>query len=543
VTFTAAARGFPAPSVQWLVLPRGGTQFQPVSNNLSVDPNSLTLVALAADDGNQYEAVFTSSAGSVTTAPARLTVSGAAPTIDVNGSPLSQSVAAGATVRFTASASGSPAPAVQWQVSVDGGKVFSNIAGATSRTLAFQVQAGEDLFQYRAVFSNIHGTDYTSPATLTVPSVSLAAPLITMQPHAPRVTLSAGQFETFTSRADQAELVQWQVSSDGVHFHNIPGATFTSYRVPAQADQNGYLYRVVFTNPVGVTISDAVALAVYPKLTTRPTAQTVYAGQAVTFTAAAAGGPGLTVQWQRRLPGSTGFVPVANATSNTLTFVAQGTDNGSQYQAVFTSTLGAVSTQSTTPAVLLTVRPVPSRPAITTQPVRQTAAPGQTVSFTAAAVARSPLSVEWYVQARGSTKFVPVIDNPTANTTTLTITASPLEDGNQYYAVFTAGGLIATTNRATLTVLAPPTVTRQPQDLTVPAGRTVSFLAMASGYRVSTQWQVSTDGGQSYQDIPRARGVVLTFVTQAADNGNLYRAVFTNAVGQVMTSAAMLGIA
>jgi hypothetical protein len=538
VTFTAAARGFPMPTVQWLVRTRGGTQFQPVANNSSTDPSSLTFVAQAADNGNQYEAVFTNSAGTVTTKAATLTVSGSAPTVDPNGSPVSQTVAAGATVRFTASGSGSPTPRVQWQVSTDGGSRYTDIAGATATALTFRVQAAQDLFEYRAAFINSHGVAYTSPATLTVPSVVLAAPVVIQQP-SPTAPLPAGRYVTFTAQATGANGVQWESSSDGGHFRDIAGATATSYRVLTQPDQNGMQFRAVFSNPVGNTRTNAVALAVYPVPTTLPTAQTVYDRQTVTFRAAAASSPGLTVQWQRRDPGSTSFVPIANATAQTLTFVAQVADNRSDYRAVFTSTVGSVSTQSITAAARLTVNALPLHPVIITQPVHQTAAAGQTVTFTAAALARAALTVQWWVITRAG-KIGPVTNNPTATTATLTITASALDDGSQYYAVFTAGSASVMTNRATLAVAVPPTITMQPKDLTVTGSKAVYFMAGASGARVTVQWQVSSDGGLTFQDIAGARGTLLTLQARAADNGNLFRAIFTNAVGQVITSAAVL---
>src|SRR5882724_1744004 len=51
--------------------------------------------------------------------------------------PANQTVTAGQTATFTAAATGSPTPTVQWQVSTDGGTTFSNVSGATSTTLSF----------------------------------------------------------------------------------------------------------------------------------------------------------------------------------------------------------------------------------------------------------------------------------------------------------------------------------------------------------------------------------------------------------------------
>ena len=85
------------------------------------------------------------------------------------GNPSNQTVTAGQTTTFTATASGSPVPTIQWQVSTDGGATFTNLTGATSTTLTLSnVTAAMNGDEYRAVFSNTFGTATTTAATLTV---------------------------------------------------------------------------------------------------------------------------------------------------------------------------------------------------------------------------------------------------------------------------------------------------------------------------------------------------------------------------------------
>ncbi len=86
----------------------------------------------------------------------------------VTTQPLSQTVAAGGTVTFTAAATGTPMPTVQWQLSKNGGKSFANIAGATSTTFTFTASLGQNGYEYRAVFTNALATAKTTVATLTV---------------------------------------------------------------------------------------------------------------------------------------------------------------------------------------------------------------------------------------------------------------------------------------------------------------------------------------------------------------------------------------
>jgi hypothetical protein len=80
--------------------------------------------------------------------------------------PVSSTVAAGATASFFATASGSPAPTVQWQVSINGTN-WSDINGAAATTYSFTTSAGDNGKQYRAVFTNLAGTVNSAAATLT----------------------------------------------------------------------------------------------------------------------------------------------------------------------------------------------------------------------------------------------------------------------------------------------------------------------------------------------------------------------------------------
>jgi LPXTG-motif cell wall-anchored protein len=75
VTFTAAASGYPVPSVQWQRSTDGGASF---SNLAGATGTSYALTTVAGDNGNEYRAVFTNVAGSAVTAAAVLNV-GTAP--------------------------------------------------------------------------------------------------------------------------------------------------------------------------------------------------------------------------------------------------------------------------------------------------------------------------------------------------------------------------------------------------------------------------------------------------------------------------------
>ncbi len=92
-------------------------------------------------------------------------------------------------------------------------------------------------------------------------------------------------------------------------------------------------------------------------------------------------------------------------------------------------------------------------------------------------------------------------------------------------------------------IVAPPVVTANPGDVSVTAGATASFSAAAGGTApVTVQWQVSTNQGQSFGNLPGASSVPLAFTATAADHGKRYRAVFSNGGGSTPTSPATLSV-
>ncbi len=99
---------------------------------------------------------------------------------------------------------------------------------------------------------------------------------------------------------------------------------------------------------------------------------------------------------------------------------------------------------------------VGTAPTVTTQPTNQTASAGATTTFTAAATGDPTPTVQWQVSSNGGSTWSNISGATSDSYTTGATTAS--DNGNQYQAVFSNGaGPAATTNPATLTVLAPST--------------------------------------------------------------------------------------
>ena len=264
------------------------------------------------------------SAGPVTVVQAGPVQLSSAPRITLD--PADASVTVGSSATFNAAAAGSSLT-VQWQVSTDGGTLWSAIAGAEARSYSLTAAAADTGYRYRAVFTG-HGRSATTlAATLTVTPPVVVAPSSTpqavQQPASPSATAAAdsapqitlqpedvgenvGQSATFTAAASgvPTPAVQWQVSTDGGNtWTQVVGATSTSYTLSDLTSlENGYEYEAVFSNGVGSpqTTTPAtltVGADAAPQVTGEPSNVTVTAGITATFTATASGVPTPSVQW------------------------------------------------------------------------------------------------------------------------------------------------------------------------------------------------------------------------------------------------------
>ncbi|WP_058535680.1 Ig-like domain-containing protein [Legionella saoudiensis] len=101
----------------------------------------------------------------------------AAPTITQQ--PVNQSASVGSTASFSAEATGTPTPTVQWQRSIDGVN-WVDISGANLTTYTTPtLSISDNGSQYRAVFTNEIGQAVTNAALLTVSQPPPPTPILT----------------------------------------------------------------------------------------------------------------------------------------------------------------------------------------------------------------------------------------------------------------------------------------------------------------------------------------------------------------------------
>ena len=309
---------------------------------------------------------------------------------------------------------------------------------------------------------------------------------------------------------------------------NVPGVTSFS-------NVNAYASTA---NAVAEVRIDNCATPPPPTISAQPTDDTANAGSTATFSVSATGTGALTYQWQAET--GSGWSNVSGATSATYTTPSLSASNsGNKYRVLVTDSNGTTTSQA---ATLWVVSP----PTISVQPDDTTVNAGSTASFsvTAAPVGQGTLSYRWQSKAP-SGNWSNVSGATTASYTTSSL--STADSGTQYRVRVTdSGGGFVESNIATVTVMAPPSITSQPTSQTVTAGATATFSVTATGGGLSYQWQSRPGASGSWSNVAGGSGgTTASFTTAAvstADSGTQYQVLVTNSAGTATSNPADLTV-
>jgi len=160
VNFTVTAIGSFPLSYQW--------SFNGVSNVIAGATNAtLTLTNIQPTNAGIYAVLVTNTLGSILSSNATLTVLSLPPTITVQ--PTNQTAFVGGTAVFSVTAAGSRPLSYQWSFGV------SNIVGATNPTLVLSNVQFTNAGNYTVLVTNANGSILSSNAVLTVGSAPLCA--------------------------------------------------------------------------------------------------------------------------------------------------------------------------------------------------------------------------------------------------------------------------------------------------------------------------------------------------------------------------------
>jgi Putative Ig domain/Immunoglobulin I-set domain len=338
LSFSAAATGFPAPTVQWQQSSNGGTY----SNLAGATSTTLTFTADQAQSGTLFRAVF-SNGSSTTTAAALLTVvtppaitSAASATFTVDGSKQSFAVTSTGSPEAVLTISGAPA----WLTLVDRGDGTATVSGTPPAASGGQVSL-------TLTATNGYGTDAAQPFTLTITEATRITSVNS-------VRFTVGQAGSFTvaTRPGYPSVVTIRTSASlpaGLSFTDNGDGTATVAGTPAAGTGNLYSIPLSAGNGIAADAVQTLSLTVNeaPVVTLQPADAAVTVGSPVSFSSAASGYPAPAIQWQVATSPGGSFADLAGEAGQTLNLTAAQTQDGNQYRAVFDNGQLAASNEAT----------------------------------------------------------------------------------------------------------------------------------------------------------------------------------------------------
>lgn len=310
--------------------------------------------------------------------------------------PQSASVCVGSNQIFTVVTTGINVT-YQWQLSINGGANFNDIAGATAATYTVNsVTAGMNNYQYRCIATGCQPPTISNVAILTVTS----PPSITTQPTDLSVCEPApASFSVVASGA--GTLYQWQLSTDGgANYNNIPGATNATLNLgPSTASMNNNRYRCLISNagcttPVA-SVGAILTVNTAPVITNQPADASQCLGSSYSLCVTATGS-NLIYLWQSAPTCAGPWTNLPVPSSSCLTLTATVTTS---YRCVITGICGSPLT--TNCATITVINPI----AITNQPVNKDVCSGSNTSFSVTATSQQTISYQWQVSTNGGSSW------------------------------------------------------------------------------------------------------------------------------------------
>ena len=361
-----------------------------------------------------------------------------------------------------------------------------------------------------------------------VVSASANAPSFSVSPQ--DTTVNVGQSVTFTASASGSPGYQWQFNGN-----NISGATSATFTIASPQTTDAGAYDVVATNSSGTTTSGSANLTVVsptakPIFTVQPLSQTVSQGVSINFNATATGAT--SYQWQKG-GANVNEAQATGATTDTMTLTNVQVGDSASYTVIATNANGSTTSNTATLTVNASALPV-----ITTQPASQSAAVGQTVTFTV--IATGGPTYQWShngTMIPGATQASLTLSNvQSSDAGSYTVVADNTMTTSSTYGSSTTGGP-TTSNAAVLTIAAAgaPAFTTQPQSQTVNSGANVTLTAAASN-SPTYQWQFNGN------NISGATSASYTLNNVTAGQSGNYAVVATNASGSVTSTVAALTV-
>ena len=463
----------------------------------------------------------------VTGASTRINVLQQSAVSTITQAPYSVLVRTGQTASFSATASGTPAPTLQWQTrpaNSNGGwtDVASGTGGASGNYTTGVLAPSDNGMQLRVVATNAVSSVGSNSVTVSVSDVDVP-PSITTQPA--NLSVTTGNDAAFAIAALGTEALSYQWQYNGVP---ISGANSSVLRLAAVGVPQAGSYSVLVSNAAGSVTSQAATLSVgsgtpaaaAPSIVTQPVSATVNAGNTATLAVGVSGTGPFSYQWL--LNGTS----VAGATAAFYSIPAASASDAGTYMVEVNNAAGSVTSGSAALTVIAAAQPVAVT--VTTHPSPQVQAPGGRATFAIAASGSGPISYQWLKDGAA----IPGASSPVLNLGNL----SGADMGSYAVTLTNAVGTV-TSNAASLTVLGAPAITAQPAAATANEGASATFSVQASGTGLMYQWtrnQVAIAGATSASYTTPA--LVLS------ESGDVYAVVVYNGAGVAISQGAALTV-
>ena len=495
---------------------------------LDATGSDYSLESAQTSDAGTYSVVVANSAGSITSAPAILTVM-TPPSITTQ--PISQTKTAGTTASFSVIAAGTAPLTYQWNKGTNSLVNGGNVSGATSPQLTLSNLVQTNAGDYFVVMANGAGQATSAVATLVV----IVQPAILSQPGSQTGVL--GEAVNFSVTATGGALAyQWKKGTlalaDG---EKVSGATSAILTLSNLATNDAGTYSVVVTNVAGTTSSTGAILTVLnpPTIKTQPLNRTNNAGTTAAFTVLATGSAPLSYQWKKGTNNLVNGGNIFGATTATLTITAVTSLNAGDYSALVSSPAGSISSATATLTVLF-------KPQILTQPTGLTNNAGTMAIFDVVA-AGGNLGYRW---KRGTN----LNDGGTifgAMTSSLTLSNVLARDAATNYSVLITNAAGSSSSvLVKLVVISPPEITKQPTNQLVLYNSNAVFRVTATGTAPMTyQWRKGNDDLTNIAGkIAGATTTNLTILSANYSDAGSYSVFISNVLSTATSSSVLLKI-
>ncbi|MFM2083135.1 MAG: hypothetical protein RL380_1826, partial [Verrucomicrobiota bacterium] len=490
-TFTVSVNGTAPLTFQWRF---NGAEISGATTN------PFTLPGVLTNNAGNYDVVVTNGFGSVTSAPAALTVSFPP---SITNQPASLGVVVSNNAAFSVGVGGTAPFTFQWRVN------GTNILNANTNNFALTNVLGSDAANYDVVVQNPFGSVTSSIAALTVNF----PPTITNQP-APLAALATSN-ATFTVGVSGTATLAYQWRFNGAP---VSGANNSSLTVSNVSQLSVGNYDVIVTNNFGALTSSVAALTVNfpPTITSQPVAQTAAVSNSATFSVLSSGSEPQNYQWWLNITNL-----VTGGTNSTLVIPGALAADAGNYTVVVSNPYGVVTSAL---AALTVYEPI----ALAAPPASQTNLVGSNATFSVSVTGTAPFTYQWRFN---TTNLVG------ATNSSLTVNNVQFTDAGSYD-VLAANPYGATNSAAAqLTVVALPAITAPPASRTNLVGSVANFSVTASGTGpLAYQWY------RNGSVITNANGNQMVLSNVVAASAANFFVIITNNYGAVTSATVALTI-